>query len=174
MALTLHPLPKASNVKGNSSMVSGLTSGGRRFKLIQPVGPHQLYKITTEGKMANGKLYTRTLKTFSVGTDLSWVNNDLKAQNGFPVLEAALGLVPGAGTAYGLINTAIGQMSGQQHASVLARVHDKVVATEQIGKYNGRPTHVLMLFIVDPFRKTTKGTGMAWLIHEERREVDIS
>ena len=173
--LNLPMLGKDSGVRATRSLISGVTSRRGRWKLITPGDPSKhgrgSHVITADAKIANGKKYSRLLKTFSNGIDINWVNKDLKAQSGFPVMEAALGLVPGAGTAYGLLSTALKETSGEKHASVLARVKDQVVEIEQIGNFGNKTVHVARFYIVDPYRKTNRGPGMAWLFHEERHDI---
>jgi hypothetical protein len=105
------------------------------------------------------------------------LNTELLGGANYPVLSAVLGTVAGM-VGVGLIFTVAttGLSLTKTSHRVLARAGDEVWHVEEIGKIKDgaeyKPMYVSSFFIVDPYRRQAQSKG--WLIHEERREIDLS
>ena len=171
--MALKQLPADSGQRLAWLAISTFTPSAGRFRLIKMGSPTKFGKgawiLTAAGKKSIGKMATYCLHTFRTGsgTKMKKLNRYLKGASNYHVMDEVIGAIPGVGTAYGLMKTAL---SGERHTDVLARIHDKVCVTEVIGKWKNKPTHMARFILVDPYRKRKKGS---WLIHEERTNVHM-
>jgi len=104
-------------------------------------------------------------------------NTALLGGDSYPVLTAVLGTAAGvasagAGLLFTVATTALSV--SQTSRRVLARAGDELWQVEEIGKNGSSVIHVAAYFLVDPFRGQGVNSRIkGWLIHEERKNLDV-
>ena len=104
------------------------------------------------------------------------LNAELKGGEGYPVLVGLLGIAAsaysfGVGAVFALISIALAP--GRERTAVLAREGDQIWHLECVGQEDGKLKHCEQFLLVDPFRNSANGEHSAWVIHEERQDLEI-
>ena len=133
--------------------------------------PHSRRKVFTLDSSHQG--FTETLNTALLGG------------GSYPVLVAVLGTAAGAVSGgAGLLFTAstVGIDLGRRTRRVLARLGDEIWHVEEVGKtlkdnfFSGDrfvAMHVSSYLLIDPYRSRSQVGGKGWLLHEERKRVQL-
>ena len=179
---TLPKLPRTGRRKLSNHVLIGLTSDrstcmSDRFVLIKRLRD-QRYRPDPGFDLRKVNAFRRLVFTLDEKKQgfVRSLNTDLKGGEDYTVLMGVLGIAAsaysfGVGAVFALLTIAVAP--GRERTAVLAREGDQIWHLEYVGQEDGKLKHCEQFLLVDPFRNSSNDEHSAWVIHEERQDLEI-
>lgn len=184
LLLKLPTLPAATKKKLVDSVIHGLMVGVRSnphvlLDLDASRGPW-LQKFVPDPKVDLMTKNASRRKVLSLNPThtgfMSSLNLALKGGEDYPLLTGLLGITTGllsggAGLLFSLVT--IGVSASKVSQPIRARLGDEIWQVEILGKEGQKIMHLEYFVLVDPLRAKVPNLASEWVIHEDRKEVEV-